>query len=85
MTNRLQRNTSLIHRSVILDGLRALYIAQFKAEHILQEDPYATGYKEGFETALQSISEMMGISDEFESSRKRISKRDLDTMRLVSR
>ncbi len=84
MTNRLQKNSMLVHRSVILDGLRALYITQFKMDQVVQEDPFAVGFKEGFDTALLSIAEMMGVSDEFETSRRRIGTQAVDDMRLIS-
>ncbi len=73
MAEKLQSAPIIIHRADLLDGLRALFLAQRRFDRLLKEDSYACGYREGFEDALQSMAQMMGVSDEFEVSQKRLS------------
>jgi hypothetical protein len=67
MTEQLKNGAMTIQRVVILDGLRALYLTQYKFNRLLKEDSYACGYREGFEDALISIAQMIGVADEFET------------------
>ncbi|RMF02294.1 MAG: hypothetical protein D6768_08620 [Chloroflexi bacterium] len=62
----------LVHRSDILDGLRALYLAHRRFDRHIREDCYASGYQEGFEDALDSLAQMLGVSGEFESACRQI-------------
>ena len=73
MAKYLEEGPILIHRADILDGLRALYLAQHRFDRILKEDSYACGYRDGFEDALMSLAQMVGVSDEFESAVKHLS------------
>ncbi len=72
MTDRLQDGPILVHRSDILDGLRALYFTQLKFDRLLKEDNYACGYRAGFEDALLSVMQMVGVSNEFETVKQRL-------------
>lgn len=67
MIEPLKNGAMTIQRAVILDGLRALYLTQAKFNRLLKEDSYACGYQEGFEDALLSIAQLVGIADEFET------------------
>lgn len=67
MTEQLKNGAMTIQRAVILDGLRALYSTQARFNRLLKEDSYASGYREGFEDALFSMAQMMGVADEFEA------------------
>ena len=67
MTEQLQNGAIHLHRADILDGLRALYLTQLKFDRFLKEDSYACGYREGFEDALLSIAQMVGVLDEFKA------------------
>lgn len=70
MAGQLQNDSNLIKRAIVLDGLRAIYLTQHKFDRFLKEDSYACGYREGFEDALLSIAQMVGVSDEFEAMRQ---------------
>ncbi|GAB4435541.1 MAG: hypothetical protein Kow0031_17290 [Anaerolineae bacterium] len=72
MAEKMQSGPILIHRADILDGLRALFLAQRRFDRLLKEDSYSCGYREGFEDALQSVAQLMGVSDEFEVSQERL-------------
>jgi hypothetical protein len=74
----------LIHRSDILAGIKALYIAQNGTDHLLKEDSYSCGYKEGFETALFSLAQLLGVSDEFEQSQPKLSRLKFKTLPVVN-
>lgn len=69
---RLPTGPVLVHRSDILDGLRALYLAHRRFDRHIREDSYASGYQEGFEDALDSLAQMLGVSNEFESACRQI-------------
>lgn len=72
MAEQLKNGSMTIQRAVVLDGLRALYLTQYKFDRFLKEDGYACGYREGFEDALLSMAHMVGVSDEFEAIREQI-------------
>jgi hypothetical protein len=60
------KRPEFIHRTAILDGFRALYLAQLRLDPLLKEDGYACGFRDGFEASLRSLAELMGINAEFE-------------------
>jgi hypothetical protein len=66
----LKNGAMTIQRAVVLDGLRALYLTQNRFNRILKEDGYACGYREGFEDALLSIAQMIGVADEIETVKR---------------
>jgi hypothetical protein len=70
MTEQLKNGAMTIQRAVILDGLRALYLTQYRFNRLLKEDSYTCGYREGFEDALISIAQMIGVADEFETVKR---------------
>ena len=70
MNDPLKNGAMTIQRAVLLDGLRALYLTQYKFDRFLKEDGYACGYREGFEDALLSLAHMVGVSHEFEAIKK---------------
>ena len=72
MTDQLKNGAMTIQRAVLLDGLRALYLTQYKFDRFLKEDGYACGYREGFEDALHSIAHMVGVSAEFETVKQQL-------------
>lgn len=72
MVDQLKNGVMTIQRAVILDGLRALYLTQYKFNRLLKEDSYACGYREGFEDALLSLAQMIGVSTEFETIRRQL-------------
>lgn len=53
-----------IQRVVLLDGLKALYLAQRNFSQLSRTDSYSDGYNNGFKAALLSIAQMVGVSDE---------------------
>ena len=65
MTKQFVNGNVLLHRSDILDGLRALHLAQIKFEHLSREDSYSCGFRDGFEDALISVAQLVGVIDEF--------------------
>jgi hypothetical protein len=71
MTDQLKNGAMTIQRAALLDGLRALYLAQSKFNRFLREDSYACGYREGFEDALLSMAQLIGVSEELELLQKR--------------
>ncbi len=71
MTDPLKNGSMTIQRAALLDGLRALYLTQYKFDRFLKEDGYACGYREGFEDALFSIAHMVGVSEEFDSLKRK--------------
>lgn len=70
MVEQLKNGAMTIQRATILDGLRALYLAQAKFNRLLKEDSYACGYREGFEDALLSVAQMIGVSEEFDQIKR---------------
>ncbi len=66
----LKNGAMTIQRADVLDGLQALYLAQYRFNRLLKEDSYTCGYKEGFEDALQTIAQMIGLADEFQSIKR---------------
>ena len=72
MAEQLKNGAMTIQRAVILDGLRALYLTQYKFNRLLKEDSYTCGYREGFEDALLSLAQMIGVSNEFETIRRQL-------------
>lgn len=77
----INSSTVTIQRANILDGLRALYLTQHKFGRILKEDNYTCGYREGFEDALLSIAQMIGVPDEFETIRRQINGPEISLIR----
>jgi hypothetical protein len=77
------KNSALVHRSDISDGIRALYISQSKMDHLLKEDSYSWGYKEGFETALLSLSQLLGVVDDFQRTQQMLSRLESKRMPLI--
>jgi hypothetical protein len=80
MNKRLVSGNILIHRSDVLDGLRALFLAQHRFDRLLKEDSYTCGYREGFEDALLSVAQLIGVVEEFETARRRDSSSASDTL-----
>ncbi len=72
MSEEFKNGPVLLQRSVILDGLRALYLTQHRFDRFLKEDSYACGYREGFEDALLSVAQMVGVAKEFEAIRQHL-------------
>ena len=72
MTEQLKNGAMTVQRAVLLDGLKALYLTQYKFDRFLKEDGYACGYREGFEDALLSIAHMVGVSGEFETVKRQL-------------
>lgn len=77
MAEPLKNGSMTIQRAVLLDGLRALYLAQHKFDRFLKEDSYACGYREGFEDALLSIAHMVGVSSEIEAIKQQLNPKGL--------
>ena len=72
MADPMKMDTALLHRSTILNGLRALYLAHNRSDRFLKEESYACGYREGFQDALESIAQMVGVSEEYEATRRAV-------------
>lgn len=68
----LKNGAMTVQRAVVLDGLKALYLTQHKFDRFLKEDGYACGYREGFEDALLSMAQMIGVSGEFETVKRQL-------------
>ena len=75
---KLSGGSPVIHRNVILNSLRALYLAHRQLERHMKDDVYSSGYREGFEVALVSLAQMAGVGGEFEVSCKRLASTQMD-------
>lgn len=84
MRDEMQINSILIHRAIILEGLRALLLAKRKTDLFIKEEPYAIGYQEGFEDALQCVAQMVGLADDFESSLKKLNTFNIDRLSVCA-
>ncbi len=80
MAKELEKGPVFIHRSVVLDGLRGLYLAQHRFSRVLKEENYACGYRDGFEDALHSLAEMAGVATEFEQAKTKLHTLDMDRL-----
>ena len=68
MPDQIQLDTVHIHRAVILNGLRALYLTQVAGEILLKEESFASGYRQGFEDALRAVACLTGVTADFETN-----------------
>jgi hypothetical protein len=84
MPEQSSTRSALIHRSTILDGICALYVAQQKFDRFLKEDQYTCGYREGFEDALLSLAQMVGVLDEFEATRQKFHSFEVNNLPIYS-
>lgn len=79
MAEQLKNGAMTIQRADVLDGLRALYLTQYKFNRLLKEDSYTCGYREGFEDALLSIAQLIGVADEFETIKRQSNRLEISS------
>ncbi len=84
MANKLSSGPIFIHRSLVLDGLRALYLAQLNFDQVLEESSFASGYREGFSDALLSIAHTAGVSDELEETSYKLHTHRTGKLKVIS-
>ena len=78
------KNSVLVHRADISDGIKALYLSQSGAAHLLKEDAFSAGYREGFETALSSLAQLLGVANDFQRYSQLLERRRANNMMTVS-
>lgn len=50
-----------LHRSVLVDGLKALLLTHKCYDSVINDDQFSLGYQQGFKDALMALSRLCGM------------------------
>ena len=63
MAENAESKPVFLHRSILVDGLRALLLTHKCYDGIINDDQFSLGYQQGFKDALLSLSNLCGLTN----------------------